>query len=518
MAEETVYLKNKKIRVFCIDRLLEGEAPKYYHKSAITIPPVRNAKTDLEFLNMFPENMEALYELQSAVQEFIDSYVYIKGYNKNTVERIQHMYMKTYRTILQKNKLLQDSCRTPSEHDQFLELVENVVMSFLHKKIWVQTLQPLLQSQDSYLDSVCFAYSHVVLSQYSLRYPLSEMHVSCFQNAICEFQKIDTQAATPLEKLAVLKSTLDLISAAVHDYVTHFGHSTSDTSVTSDEMIPLLAFIIVQSHVPRMASLIYYMQHYRLARMIEGSVYSFVLATLKSACEFLKDDPLSLYDIATATQRTRSTSFHHKPKSAPLLQSSSYYHHRKAQSADFDIDSSNNSRNSRQHILRPHIVLPHRSTSHEHHRKSLEIPNDWLIYNSPSSSNTTYSSSHSNNSNTSPKPHLGLSRPMISTTFPSISNSTPLYQTSKLGRSLSASPVIKRQQPPEIIHVPDRISVDPTKRPASICIDTRSIHSIEKGEDEELMGDFLKGLSKLDGNVVGERTGSIKVFNRIPSL
>lgn len=107
---------------------------------------------------------------------------------------------------------------------------------------------------------------------------------------------------------------------------------------------------------------------------------------------------------------------------------------------------------------------------------------------------------------------------MISTTFPSISNSTPLYQASKLGRSLSASPVIKRQQPPEIIHVPDRISVDPTKRPASICIDTRSIHSIEKGEDEELMGDFLKGLSKLDGNVVGERSGSIKVFNRIPSL
>ena len=46
---------------------------------------------------MFPENLEALYELQLAVQEFTDSYVYIKGYNKCTVERIQHMYMKTYR-------------------------------------------------------------------------------------------------------------------------------------------------------------------------------------------------------------------------------------------------------------------------------------------------------------------------------------------------------------------------------------------------------------------------------------
>lgn len=46
-----------------------------------------------------------------------------------------------------------------------------------------------------------------------------------------------------------------------------------DTSVTADEMIPLLAFVIVQSNVPRIASTIYYMQYYRLARMVEGSVY-----------------------------------------------------------------------------------------------------------------------------------------------------------------------------------------------------------------------------------------------------
>lgn len=164
-------------------------------------------------------------------------------------------------------------------------------MSFLHKKVWIQTLRPLLRSQDDYLDSICLAYSHVVLSQYSLRYPISEMHVSCFTDAIHNFQKIETQATTPLEKAAVVKSTLDLISLAVRDSVQQFGHSTSgkitmllshtyitlikkkDTSVTSDEMIPLLAFIMVQSGVRRKASLIYYMQHYRLARTIEGSIY-----------------------------------------------------------------------------------------------------------------------------------------------------------------------------------------------------------------------------------------------------
>lgn len=636
LSEESVYLKNKKIRLLSIDRLLEGEPPQYRsHKHAITIPPVRNSRTDLEFLNMFPENLEALYELQIAVQEFTDTYVYIKGYNKCTVERIQHMYMNTYRTILQRNKLLQDSCRTPSEHDLFLELVENVVMGFLHKKIWIQSLQSLLSSQDNYIDTICYTYSHVTLNQYSLRYPISEMHVSCFEEAINNFKRLDSDnstvvdpyktisskhqqlAFTPLEKLAVVKTTLDLISSAVHDYIKDFGNGNSDTSVTADEMIPLLAFVIVQSNVPRIASLIYYMQYYRLARMIDGSVYSFVVTTIKSACEFLKDDPLSLNDtnsITSATSvasssatdplspeslRSRSTSFgstskYGKPNSAPPhhMNSSSRFslNHRKSQSADlyglidlnisgstsshsihpspleqevlevgiedddhYSISSSaaSSSNNSRRNsaILRPHIVLPNPRNSEN--RKSLDIPNDWMLPNYGSGSGQ-YRGSSSNRYKMTPSRNLGLSRPMVSTTFPSISNSTPLpvdlvnheqqqqqqqqrptnttisvpslnaviNDTPKLGRSLSTSTVVKKKltpQPPKVINIRDRISFDGMRRPASICIDTRSLHSIEDGgeESEELMGDFLRGLSKLDGDVVGERSGSIKSFRRL---
>ncbi|GAA5806238.1 hypothetical protein HPULCUR_011769 [Helicostylum pulchrum] len=583
MDEEVSYKRNNKIRILLIDRLLEGEPPKYhYHKHAITIPPVRNSRTDLEFLNMFPENLEALYELQTAVQEFTDSY--------------------TYRTILQRNKLLQDSCRTPSEHDQFLELVENVVMSFLHKKIWIQSLQSLLSSQDNYLDTVCYTYSTVTLSQYSIRYPISEMNLSCFRDAINNFKRLDSDiidtttkhsplAFTPLEKLTVLKTTLDLISLAVSDYVKDFGNGTCDTSVTADELIPLLAFVIVQSNVPRLASLIYYMQYYRLARMVEGSVYSFVVTTMKTACEFLKDDPLSLNDASSVSssisagslstinlspERSRSVSFSStnkfgKPISAPPHHVNSArfsLNHRKSQSADLygltdltisasnsnssihpspleqevldaDIEedhystssatssNSNSRRNSA--IIRPHMVLPNPRTGEN--RKSLDIPNDWLLPNY---------TTNNNRYKLIPSRNLGLSKPMVTTTFPSISNSTPLpvdllpdtdlppittssthalpsvIDIPKLGRSLSTSTVIKKKlaQPPKVINIRDRISFDGIRRPASICIDTRSLHSIEDGKEdsEELMGDFLRGLSKIDGNVVGERTGSIKTF------
>jgi hypothetical protein len=118
-------------------------------------------------------------------------------------------------------------------------------MSFLHKKIWIQSLQSLLSSQDNYIDTICYSYSNVTLSQYSLRYPISEMNISCFQQAINNFKRLDSDhstildpykvsstkhqqlAFTPLEKLAVVKSTLDLISSAVYDYIQDFGNGIS---------------------------------------------------------------------------------------------------------------------------------------------------------------------------------------------------------------------------------------------------------------------------------------------------
>lgn len=292
-------------------------------------------------------------------------------------------------------------------------------------------------------------------------------------------------------------------------------------------MIPLLAYIIVQSHVPRIASLIYYMQHYRLARMVEGSVYSFVITTMKSAVEFLKDDPLSLNDLILSSSsstlslqhsRTRSTSFgsnnkpHSSSSSPPPPSPRLTLHHRKSQSADLYnfqppppfSSSSSSDRRSSSAILRPHMVLPPREN-----RKSLDIPNDWLL--PPRQPRLT-------------RP-LSETKPMVSTTFPSLSNSTPLPPIDiippdsllpKLGRSLSASTVVRpntksSQQPPKVINIRDRVVMldgHHQQRPASICLDTRSLHSIEdtEKESEELMGDFLLGLSKIDGDVVGSGT------------
>jgi hypothetical protein len=57
------------------------------------------------------------------------------------------------------------------------------------------------------------------------------MTVSHFDQVISHFKKINGETAldafTPLEKLAVLKSTLDLISSTVSDYIKQSGNDYS---------------------------------------------------------------------------------------------------------------------------------------------------------------------------------------------------------------------------------------------------------------------------------------------------
>ncbi|KAI7865412.1 hypothetical protein BDF14DRAFT_1824849 [Spinellus fusiger] len=703
-AEEWVYISNKKIRVFMIERPLEGEPPRHYHNvNTISIPVKRNSRTDLDFLTMFPENTEALNELQLTVEEFVNTYVYIRGFNSYTVEKIQHIYVKAYKTILQRNKLLRDACRIQSEHDHFLEQVENVVMGFLHEKIWIHSLRSILQSQDNYLQSISRAYAKesIPISRYGVSHPISEMPLSCFTKAIQCLRCVDMDigslplsfdderisnehpAFTPLEKLVCVKLTLDLISEAVDKYMksTTVDSNHNDSFVTTDEMIPMLAYVLMHSQISRLASLAFYMEHFRLSH-IERSEHSFALVTLKTAIEFLKGDPLSLLDACSGAStlssastssailspqiqslRTRSTSFGSPLSSPPASTASSHashyrstsltsqntsqstyedttptatnslplhhhhpshhshhhpshpatarvLHHRKSQSADLQniihppivtvsVPMPDNNTPYERHrrnslspsvVVRPPIVLP----GVRENRKSLDIPNDWMLHSDdscdlPSSSIHTHSRS---------SPHTGLknaplsyTRPIVSTTFPTISSAsvsptteeaqydhpreiyptttsytadtntnsgtisgsnnnnnssssnTPTYyhpialstreyrksdsihnslpDTPRLAQSLSTTATTAKRaelynQPPTIINIRDRVSFDSMKRPASICMDTRSMNSNGSQEEvDELMGDFLRGLQSMEGDIVGERSGSFRSYRHL---
>lgn len=52
------------------------------------------------------------------------------------------------------------------------------------------------------------------------------MSVACFEDAIDQFNQVD-HVVTPLEKLSAVKSTLDLISGTVVEYIKEHGYENA---------------------------------------------------------------------------------------------------------------------------------------------------------------------------------------------------------------------------------------------------------------------------------------------------
>ncbi|KAI9275676.1 hypothetical protein BDA99DRAFT_193728 [Phascolomyces articulosus] len=308
-----------------------------------------------------------------------------------------------------------------------------------------------------------------------------------------------------------------------------------------------------------------------------------------------KQQPHQQQQQQTLTTPSSSRLRHRKSHSADL-------HHLATDVPDVYVDQygtssgNSNDNNSRRNsltpsvVIRPPIVLP---SQREMNRRSLDITNDWMLANSGkpsyhhhhqqqpsqyagtgrpasfgslhtnhmniSTSNIHINNNSNNNTNNNNNNNVGHSRPIISTTFPTISNSSPLpgFCTSpptsttshhsnnsgglssppsssspssirkfehhttndarRLARSLSSTSSLfskKLNHPPEIINI--RNKPDGLRRPASICIDPRSMHHDDEDETEDdLMGDFLRGLQSLDGDIVGERTGSYRTVRRL---
>ncbi|CAG8642974.1 18227_t:CDS:2, partial [Acaulospora morrowiae] len=132
-------------------------------------------------------------------------------------------------------------------------------------------------------------------------------------------------AKTPLEKLVCVKRAVQEIATISDTYLTQLAapkainNETKRSPITTDDFIPLLAYVIVNSKIRKLESILFYMQTFRLSK-VERSELSFALTTLRASTEFLKSDPLQLHDSVSTTSSISSISSHSSYKySSPTL-------------------------------------------------------------------------------------------------------------------------------------------------------------------------------------------------------
>lgn len=330
------------------------------HSTGVEVSPVplrRQFLADFAFLLDPPQEMQPLKEplraaldtLLRAASEFISAYVYVSGFDAYNVSRIRRGILSRAWQAFEMcmGKEGDTSLLGPEGRARMLLLLENVVMGHCHGKIY-SSIQTVYRSADEAVDNVLCTYQElqVSLDDLGVGFPAICRRPAFLDRAIfiakhlgdadedmehllvgCNIALIRSLAKqgdltlsdssdsvyytpernrgrirTPLDVFDVLQATLEEIGIALAKASKSSLDKTGalGTSLGTDELLPVLAYVLIRAGPMKLVSLLYYARQFGLSDAI-SSQSNWALVTHDAVIEYLRKDPLHLCSVKSPT-------------------------------------------------------------------------------------------------------------------------------------------------------------------------------------------------------------------------
>ncbi|XP_023231001.1 ankyrin repeat domain-containing protein 27-like [Centruroides sculpturatus] len=271
----------KRFRILLIDKPLD---PRYCkkNKSTVDFASQNNFISDCKkFLQSFPQHTEPMIKLDKELQQFINNYMILPEYLHNTSLKLQEiikwgfqLFTSVHTPVLQDNEFLSIEINSA---------IENYVLEAVHHKLF-----PIIKQKCSLEDRLL---STKLQQLYSSNLSADQLGVKpefCCQtpNALVELANLNAKN-NPAQKLRCLKSTLEMLTEDVKNSVAPLPGFSDIPCLTSDDLIPILVTVLVQSRPQYLESNLYYIQNFSW-QLSANSKLSYSLVTFQAAKEFIK--------------------------------------------------------------------------------------------------------------------------------------------------------------------------------------------------------------------------------------
>ncbi|KDN41682.1 hypothetical protein K437DRAFT_275374 [Tilletiaria anomala UBC 951] len=316
------------------------------------ISPVRNLAEDLRILldacppaqfaalGLKSALRRAFCVMQNAASQFNSSFVYVSGFEEYNAARIRKgIFLKAWQAF-EDARRADEQLHTEHEADESLphraktrvmSVLENITMALCHEKVYM-SLSKTKRAEETALDEILRRYGEHEFSlddfdignnplkrrpdfldkaidiitsmpqpDVTLPSPLQYLEEASHGG----FEAARLHLRTPLDALHIFKAGLEAIqdaavaAAASLSSKQHASQTLSprtDVHVSSyllstDELLPLLAYVLVKAEIKELVTLLAYIQ---LFRMGEDDVPNlrWVSTTLAAAVQYLRSDPL----------------------------------------------------------------------------------------------------------------------------------------------------------------------------------------------------------------------------------
>lgn len=217
---------------------------------------------------------------------FNKSYVLMGGYKKQAIERITQLYKQLLNDYILPNNNMGSS----GNNDQYVTSLKNSAMSILCSGIYDKVF-PFWVREHTQDDQKMYAYQ-ITLSNLTLDDFAVPKSFQCSQDSAIYVLRTIDDCRSAFEKMKCLKTTSDLIMKTVNKHQEESNTGKQEV-FTSDELLPILTYVICQSKLSHLSSNLAYMTEFSIDEMM-STEYGYAMTTFEVALEYMKKRAIDL--------------------------------------------------------------------------------------------------------------------------------------------------------------------------------------------------------------------------------
>ncbi|XP_071958222.1 ankyrin repeat domain-containing protein 27-like [Antedon mediterranea] len=291
--EETYFnSRDESFKVFCLDRLLEGGTD-------VVEDPITTNLENYEDCAEYLWGNKVSKSCEKQVNDLLHNF-YPTQHSTNLrhiIDETNTIFTKAMRTALRDPGLRKTVKQDKAYLDLLKVAMETYVMHSVYKKVF-KVLSSLFANDDAALNKTTRNLSELQVKHLGIRSEFT-MNVPRARRELTNMN----QCKTPLEKLHCLRRTIMGLSQP--NMKTKPTPSESSAVLSSDDLLPLLVFLVVKSEVPNWLTNLAYLHNFRFSS-IHNDEFGFYLASVEAAVEHVRSGDMNGLPIGPASSTSLS--------------------------------------------------------------------------------------------------------------------------------------------------------------------------------------------------------------------
>ncbi|GFO47363.1 ankyrin repeat domain-containing protein 27, partial [Plakobranchus ocellatus] len=236
----------------------------------------------MDLLWSSPDRQKVRVSLDKIMTSFAASYDRLEGESLRSIVDAANSHFTKAMQFLLKDSVVRKSARLNHHYMESLKIaVETYMMNAVHRRLF-RVITATMAAEDAEINKITRNLVDLQISDLGIRKIFS-------QNMIPAKKELGllNRYSTPMGRLFCIKRVVAALTKPPKE-VSKEKKKDTVAMMTTDDLLPILIFLIIKSDTPNWMANLVYMQHFHFAKSSDDDEFGFYLASIEAAIEHIR--------------------------------------------------------------------------------------------------------------------------------------------------------------------------------------------------------------------------------------